>query len=64
MQKDARLKQKRIKSCMLEEIRISSDSVVERDSGKKTDTFSESRLLTKAISKLNIVIFNCVLRHP
>lgn len=62
MQKDARLKQKSIKSCMLEEIRISS--VVERDSGKKTDTFSESRLLTKAISKLNIVIFNCVLRHP
>ena len=49
---------------MLEEIRISSDSVVERDSGKKTDTFSESRLLTKAISKLNIIIFNCVLRHP
>lgn len=35
MQKDARLKQQSIKSCMLEEIRISSDSVVERDSGKK-----------------------------
>ena len=47
---------------MLEEIRISSDSVVERDTGK--NTFSESRLLTKASSKLHIVTFNCVLRHP
>lgn len=62
MQKDARLKQQSIKSWMLEEIRISSDSVVERDTGK--NTFSENRLLTKASSKLHIVTFNCVLRHP
>ena len=47
---------------MLEEIRISTDSVLERDIGKKT--FSESKLLTKGSSKLHIVTFNCVLRHP
>ena len=48
---------------MLEEIRISSESVVERDTGKKTNTFLESKLLTKEISKLYIATFNCNLRH-